>query len=1134
MKNSLSISFFILLLSGLLFFTCKKDSAPTQKYPTRIKTFEANQAAELAKKIRAEVSVELANDLELSLWASDSLVNDPIAISIDPQGKIYYTSGSRQANSEFDIRGHLDWMTASISFQTVEDRRAFLRKTFESENESSKKFLKDLNEDGVRDWKDLAVQKEQVWVVSDESGRGVADRAQLYLEDFNEEITDVANGLAYHDGEVYISVGPDMWRTKDEDGDGIADVTTSLSHGYVVHIGFSGHGMSGVTMGPDGRIWWGLGDIGMNVVDQTGKHWKNPNRGTIMRCEPDGSNFEVYAMGVRNTHEFVFDKYGNLISVDNDGDHSGERERLVYLINGSDTGWRFNWQFGKYTDPDNNTYKVWMDEKLDIPHWDGQAAYILPPIANYVNGPTGMVYNPGTALGPEWYEHFFVAEFRGSPSNSPIHAFTLKPDGCSFALDSTQEVVKGLLPTGLDFGPDGALYFGDWINGWGTKKEGRIWKLDSSDQSNAELRKSTQKLLQTDFANLKLNELSTQLGHQDMRVRTKAQFELVKRGDDGLKDLRGIANNSANQLARIHAIWGIGQLARKEVETAKYLVPLFDDEDPEVVAQAIKTVGDVRYVGANQKLISLLTNQHPRVQFFATEALGRIGDANAVLPILNQVKINNDEDIWLRAAAMIALGRIGQVAPLVALTASEFLPLRTAAVVALRRMEHPDIAKFLNDSDEYIVTEAARGINDDFSIPAALPDLARVLKVERFQSEALLRRAINANLRVGKLENIELLRDFALRKSAPPAMRAEAIATLSSWGKPSVFDRVDGRYRGVITRDDEPVKTAFQPIVKVLLEEKDEEILVATIDAVQRLSLRSNSSDVFAIFKKSPSGKVRQVALTALHQLEAKEIEPALEMALADKNNLVRSKALEILPESKIAEAKAVQLFDKIIKTGSVQEQQAALAAISKYKSAAAVEVLNGLFQKLKLGKLTPDIRLDLMEAIENQSVESLTTQLSAYQIAKPKDDVLAEFRETLSGGNGELGKQIFNEHTAGQCTRCHAIFEYGGNAGPGLDGVGERLSKEEILTALVAPSEAYALGYEVAALELKDGSSVAGVVLEKTSEFIKIKIGKEDLRTVQNSEISKRQSLPSSMPAMGSILSKREIRDLVAFLSGL
>ena len=62
----------------------------------------------------------------------------------------------------------------------------------------------------------------------------------------------------------------------------------------------------------------------------------------------------------------------NLISEDNDGDHAGEKERLVYIVNGAHIEWRSNWQYGKYNDPDNNTYKVWMDEKLCMPRFEGR------------------------------------------------------------------------------------------------------------------------------------------------------------------------------------------------------------------------------------------------------------------------------------------------------------------------------------------------------------------------------------------------------------------------------------------------------------------------------------------------------------------------------------------------------------------------------------------------------------------------------------------------------------------------------------------------------------------------------------------------------------------------------------------
>ena len=257
---------------------------------------------------------------------------------------------------------------------------------------------------------------------------------------FNEEVTDVAGGLLVRKKDAFVAIGPDLMRLKHNNGQW--KNPESISTGYAVHIGFGGHGMSSLTEGPDGKIYWQIGDIGANITAKDGKNYKHPNSGVIVRSNPDGSEFEVYASGLRNTHEFVFDNYGNLISSDNDGDHPGESERLVHVVEGSDAGWRSNWQYGKYTDPRNNLYKVWMDEKLYVPRWDGQAAYIIPPIRNFHNGPTGMLWNPGTALGKRWTNKFFLVEFVGNANMSHIWSFDLKPKGASFEFKTEEDVTR--------------------------------------------------------------------------------------------------------------------------------------------------------------------------------------------------------------------------------------------------------------------------------------------------------------------------------------------------------------------------------------------------------------------------------------------------------------------------------------------------------------------------------------------------------------------------------------------------------------------------------------------------------------------------------------------------------------------
>ena len=1127
-------NFFLLLFLLACCWNCSSPEKSVEQAPSKAIILDDAKARELAARIEQEVKPTLVEGLEMSLWASDSMLFDPIALNVDAQGRVYVTATTRGGNSEFDIRGHRDWMTESISFKDVEDRRNFLRRTFAAENSAKNDWFPDLNQDSLHDWRDLAIEKDCVIRIEDKSGDGLADYSQKFIEDFHEEISDVANGVLAHEDDVFVSIAPDVWRLKDTNGDGQADSKESISHGWGVHIGFGGHGMSGLTVGPDGKIWWGIGDIGMNVTDKDGKKWEHPNEGVIVRCNPDGSDFEVFASGVRNTHEFVFDEYGNLITSDNDGDHPGEKERLVYLINGSDSGWRINWQFGKYTDPDNNDYKVWMDEELFKPRFEEQAAYILPPIMNYHSGPSGMKYNPGTALGEKWKNKFFLVEFNGNPARSGIHAFDLQLKGAGFELKSEEKIMSGVLAVGMDFGPDGALYMNDWIDGWGVKGHARVWKMDVPEAQKDPRRPMTKTLIQADFKQKKENELSELLQYPDMRIRQKAQFELAKRGEKGYQTLLAAVQQTQHQLARVHGLWGIGQLSRKDKKYASTFEQFLSDSDPEIIAQAAKLIGDIKINASSDKLLPLLQHANDRVRFFAAEALGRTANPNAIQPIIDLLIANNDKDVYFRQVGAIALARIGQPEPLLALVNHPSKPLRIAAVVALRRLQHPGVANFLKDADEYIVTEAARAINDDLSITAALPDLAMVLKETRFTNEALLRRAINANSRVGKAENITLLKEFILRKTAPAEMRAEALAALGVWAKPSVLDRVDGRYRGVIERDAAPVVAALAPVVNNLLNENQPAIQIATAQAAGKLKLNTVATTLLQLVQKNKQADVRIAALQALNQMEDPLLDKALETALADKDSDVRAKALNILPDSKLPEDRVVQLFDKVLQQGMVKEQQSALEALGRFKGAAATTLLNSLMDQLLASKLKPELELDVLEAAQNNKDQTLAGKLTTYENQLAKDDVLAPYQACLVGGDVEKGERIMTRHASAQCMRCHAVFEWGGEVGPNLANVGSKYNAAQLLESIIAPSAKIAVGYGVAIVTLNDGEALSGIVEAETDTQLTLKIGATEKRTIDKLQIKERTNAPSSMPSMITLLNKREIRDLVAYLGTL
>lgn len=1124
------------LIAALLPVTAVFLSSCGQQGPAdkRIKQMDSTRTASIADSIEASVKPELAEGLTLKLWGIDSLVISPIAIDVDDHGRVYYTTTNRQKNSEFDIRGHRDWEIPSISLQTVEDRRAFLHKELSPENSDRNKWLADLNGDSSHDWRDLTVEKENVYRLEDISGDGVADKSQLVVDDFHDEVTDVAGGVLSDGDDLYVTIAPDLWRIRDKNKDGIADEETSISHGYGVHIGFSGHGMSGVEMGPDGRIYWQIGDIGFNGTGKDGTKWEHPNSGVVARSNPDGSDFEIFAYGIRNTHEFAFDEYGNLIGEDNDGDHPGEKERLVYIVNGSDAGWRSNWQYGKYRDPDNNTYKVWMDEKMYLPRFEGQAAYITPCISNFVSGPAGFVYNPGTALSPEYKNTFFVAEFVGSPAHSGIHSFKLNPKGATFELGEHRKILGGILATGLDFGPDGALYVADWIDGWGTHNYGRIWKLDEKDAAATAARRETQSLLAADFTKRKATELGELLKNPDMRVRMKAQFELAKRGDKGAAAFQQALQQTGSQLARVNAIWGISQLGRQDKKYAAVLVPVLKDSDPEIRAQAAKWLGDIRYSEAGSALVPLLKDTASRARFFAAEALGRIKYAPAVDPLISFLEENNDEDAYLRHAGCLALARIGKAEPVIALASSPSRALRIAAVVTLRRMGNPGVAKFLNDADEFVVTEAARAINDDLSIKDALPALAGLLTTTRFTNEALLRRVISANLRTGTPENLQNLISFAQQDGKPVAMRAEAIDAISVWAKPSVLDRVDGRLRGPVTRDAAPVISQSAPALTALVKNREMPVRMSAVKAISKLHIKNASAPLLSVLKNDKEPEIRVEALKALVALQDPQVEQAIRYAMADKEKTVRVAGLDLMEKMNIPKEVMANLLADVIATKTMEEKQAAVLTLGKLPLENSNKIFGDLLDKMAGGKLGPEIYLELGEAIDSTRSPQLAARYKEIGKKLSPDELMASYASCLEGGDPKRGRRIFFQNQNSQCMKCHSYDDKGGNAGPRLNGVANRISREQMLQALISPSARLAPGFGMVTLELKDGKKLSGILQEENKNGVVIKAGLEPASTIPNNQIVKKTYSPSSMPDMKAILSRKEIRDVVSFLATL
>lgn len=1101
--------------------------------PPKIVRLSPAEAARLAAETRQQVSVELPPGLEVTVVAPEGLVADPVALDLDEHGNVYVASSSR-ASLPLDIRGHPSWVPLVHTLKTHDDLTKFYARELAPERSAQNGWIADLNKDGSHDARDLSEMKERLVRIQDTDGDGIGDVSQIMAEGFNADPTfDVVGGLLYNRGELFFGIAPGLWRMRDENGDGAIDRQIPVSLGYNTHPAFGGHGISGVMIGPDGRLYWEVGDIGFSVVDKRSRRQTYPNQGAVFRANPDGTELEVFATGIRNLQEFAFDELGNLISVDNDGDHQGETERLVYLPEGSDSGWRSNWQYGKYTDPANNRYNVWMDESLFKPRFDGQAAHILPPIAPYHTGPSGMVFNPGTALTEDWRNHFFVTSFPGSADNARVYAFRLKEEGAGFALESDRVLLRGILSIGMRFGPDGALYLTDWITGWTAKGKGRIWKLDAPGAAATAPRMEVKQLLVQDFATRTPADLSTLLRHADMRIRQKAQFELATRGEAA--SLVGVAQDRSHRLARVHALWGLGQLARKDARQAERITPFLTDEDDEICAQAAKLVGDIRHGAAANALVPMLRHRAPRARFFAAEALGRIAHAPAVAPLVEMIAANEDRDVYLRHAGSLALSRIGNATALADLSGHPSRAVRIAAVVALRRMKHAAVARYLGDADEHVVTEAARAINDDDGIAQGVGALAALLNQKPFTGEALLRRIINANLEQGTSAAVARLSAFAADGTRTEPLRVEAVAALGVFPKPSPLDRVDGMYQGA---PPPRAAAAARTAVLRLMNDKPSSpaLKVALAEAAGRLNAQAAAHALKAQVRDDTSADVRVAALRALQALKVTGMGAVVQGALADRDPGVRRAALAILPGLPLTDAAKVQQLASVLKDGATEDKQAAFSVLGTLKSQTAEQLLLSYLDRIGTGEVPVAVQLDIVDAAQSSGSAALKARLDAYRQARSAETLALAFRDTLvAGGDAKQGRRIFSENPAAACTRCHTVGNEGSDVGPNLTRIGATLSREILLQALVEPNARIAPGFGMVDVTLRNGERVSGTLREETgAELVLLSGTPAAERRIPKTEIASRTNPVSAMPPAGQILKLRDVRDLVEYLSGL
>ncbi len=300
---------------------------------------------------------------------------------------------------------------------------------------------------------------DRVRLFADRNGDGGFDAPCDYASGFVH-----AMGIALGDrGEVYVACRNDLYVLHDLDADEVAD-----SRAVLVRLETEGNyphnGLSGIALGPAGELYIGLGEnLGApyRLVGADGSSCDGGGEGgSIYRCRADGSQLRRVATGFWNTFALCFDAFGSLFAVDNDPD-SRPPCRLLHIVEGGDYGYRYrNGRKGLHP----------------FTAWNGEILGTLPMVCGTGEAPSGVLAYESDGLGEPYVGSLLITSW----GDHRIDSAELTPRGASYGA-RLHPIVQGdenFRPVGICTGPDGAVYFTDWVlKDYTLHGQGRVWRL---------------------------------------------------------------------------------------------------------------------------------------------------------------------------------------------------------------------------------------------------------------------------------------------------------------------------------------------------------------------------------------------------------------------------------------------------------------------------------------------------------------------------------------------------------------------------------------------------------------------------------------------------------------------------------
>lgn len=1045
--------------------------------------------------------------MQLQLFASEPMFTNPTSMDVDERGRV--------------------WVCESVNY-----RWKLLKRT-----------------------KNIRPEGDRIVILEDTNGDGKADKATTFyqspdlLAPLGIAVAKNATGPGY---KVYVCHSPHLYLFEDKDGDGKADGPPEI-----LLTGFNGidhdHGIHGVHFGPDGKLYFSVGDQGVkNLFSANGQN-KEPkpgekvwstNRtdcqaGTMWRCNTDGTNLELLAHNFRNQYEPAVNSFGTMFTSDNDDD-GNQQTRICHVMYGGNYGYwpRNRGDHHWHEDQPGVVHKTlrtgfgsptgmcWYEGKLLHKAFSSQLSAISKtnnsespthtPLSPPGRGAGGegsstriqpdsttrlntnnkpLTPNPSPREGNQPYEGYLLHTDAGPRE---VRLFGVRPKGAGYELDKVNLVTSTdnwFRPSDVCVAPDGSIMIADWYDpgvgghGMGDTTRGRIYRLTTKDQIGY----SQPKVDMTKPDGIWRAYLSPNLTCRQLALNTTLELPATD-SSKIFKILEQYRPSTASRIEDGRMLWISALFLLNFGDPLSVPVwcslPENKSDDQQYVVRIRKNVFGL--------LPHLEVNLRRLTPAILREALiaHRDVDTQHAKKFIEEYgfKHFDGQDRTYLSALNIALGTD---------------PQRRAAILDDFEKHFPE----WNDKTAWLVWE--------LQPPRVVAKLGQKLANEKLtplQTELALGAMAASSGTDGGESLLKLVSDNNVNRT----VRTAALKT--------ILIHIHGKWNTLKKSD--LVRKAIEGL------QTDRELLPAVIDLVTACERKDFQGmlENFAYNNGNISTTVRYAAIQGLGKLKNEQSVIALKKLLnPTESPEIRQQVIMALGTITSSDNAMTILQEMLLSPKSADFER-----LQSLQSLASSRLgTTWLLTAKSKNELPADLVAETGRLLRSSPHQDLRNKALIAFPVKAKMDVakLPSSNELAKQiGSADRGKLLVSNHKDLACTKCHSIQGDGGKIGPDLSMIGIKGSKENLFDSILTPDKAIADQYVQYTIETKNGVVMTGLVVEETADYVILRDANGKDTKLAMREIEQRsKSAKSIMPDnLASYLTEEELIDVVAYLTTL